>query len=63
MFSLLTHSILINFQNFRSNGDVSQNHMSFTNENVIFGKRDYGQMSFSYLNDLDRSEVETTTEL
>ncbi|XP_064535573.1 cadherin-99C [Drosophila montana] len=47
----------------RSNGDVSQNHMSFTNENVIFGKRDYGQMSFSYLNDLDRSEVETTTEL
>lgn len=37
--------------------------MSHTNENVVFGKRDYGQMSFSYLNDLDRSEVETTTEL
>ncbi|XP_017860568.1 PREDICTED: protocadherin-15 [Drosophila arizonae] len=47
----------------RSNADISQNHLSFTNENVSFGKRDYGQMSFSYLNDLDRSEVETTTEL
>ncbi|XP_068158053.1 cadherin-99C [Drosophila tropicalis] len=44
----------------RSNGD---NHLSSTNENVSFGKRDYGQMGFSYLNDLDRSEVETTTEL
>ncbi|KAL9892419.1 cadherin 99C isoform 2-T4 [Glossina fuscipes fuscipes] len=38
-------------------------HVSSTNENVSFGKRDYGQMGFSYLNDLDRSEVETTTEL
>ncbi|KAM8707277.1 hypothetical protein ACLKA7_011381 [Drosophila subpalustris] len=47
----------------RSNGDLSHSHMSHTNENVVFGKRDYGQMSFSYLNDLDRSEVETTTEL
>ncbi|XP_055849047.1 cadherin-99C isoform X1 [Episyrphus balteatus] len=45
----------------RSNGDLS--HISATNENVSFGKRDYGQMGFSYLNDLDRSEVETTTEL
>ncbi|XP_061390699.1 cadherin-99C [Musca vetustissima] len=45
----------------RSNGDLS--HLSPTNENVTFGKRDYGQMGFSYLNDLDRSEVETTTEL
>ncbi|XP_037944037.1 cadherin-99C-like [Teleopsis dalmanni] len=45
----------------RSNGDLS--HISSTNENVTFGKRDYGQMGFSYLNDLDRSEVETTTEL
>ncbi|XP_032596212.1 cadherin-99C isoform X2 [Drosophila grimshawi] len=47
----------------RSNGDSHNHNMSFTNENVIFAKRDYGQMSFSYLNDLDRSEVETTTEL
>ncbi|XP_034116106.1 cadherin-99C [Drosophila albomicans] len=47
----------------RSNGDLTHSHMSCTNENVVFGKRDYGQMSFSYLNDLDRSEVETTTEL
>ncbi|KAH8311419.1 hypothetical protein KR044_006189 [Drosophila immigrans] len=47
----------------RSNGDLSHSHMSCTNDNVVFGKRDYGQMSFSYLNDLDRSEVETTTEL
>ncbi|XP_050317816.1 cadherin-99C isoform X1 [Bactrocera neohumeralis] len=45
----------------RSNGDLS--HISTTNENVTFGKRDYGQLGFSYLNDLDRSEVETTTEL
>ncbi|XP_059218267.1 cadherin-99C [Stomoxys calcitrans] len=45
----------------RSNGDLS--HLSATNDNVTFGKRDYGQMGFSYLNDLDRSEVETTTEL
>ena len=45
----------------RSNGDLS--HISPSNENVTFGKRDYGQMGFSYLNDLDRSEVETTTEL
>lgn len=46
---------------FRSNGDLS--HISPSNENVTFGKRDYGQIGFSYLNDLDRSEVETTTEL
>ncbi|XP_055373712.1 cadherin-99C [Condylostylus longicornis] len=39
------------------------NHISATNENVSFGKRDYAQLGFSYLNDLDRSEVETTTEL
>ncbi|XP_002037260.2 cadherin-99C [Drosophila sechellia] len=45
----------------RSNSD--HNHLSSTNENVSFGKRDYGQIGFSYLNDLDRSEVETTTEL
>ncbi|XP_065371321.1 cadherin-99C [Calliphora vicina] len=45
----------------RSNGDLS--HISPSNDNVTFGKRDYGQMGFSYLNDLDRSEVETTTEL
>ncbi|XP_067617617.1 cadherin-99C [Eurosta solidaginis] len=45
----------------RSNGDLS--HISVTNENVTFGKREYGQVGFSYLNDLDRSEVETTTEL
>ncbi|XP_075146442.1 cadherin 99C [Haematobia irritans] len=45
----------------RSNGDLA--HLSSTNDNVTFGKRDYGQMGFSYLNDLDRSEVETTTEL
>ncbi|ALC46613.1 Cad99C [Drosophila busckii] len=47
----------------RSNGDENLSHASCTNENVVFGKRDYGHMSFSYLNDLDRSEVETTTEL
>ncbi|XP_001357648.2 cadherin-99C [Drosophila pseudoobscura] len=46
----------------RSTGD-GHNHISCTNENVSFGKRDYGQIGFSYLNDLDRSEVETTTEL
>ncbi|KAH8268497.1 hypothetical protein KR026_007890 [Drosophila bipectinata] len=45
----------------RSSSD--HNHLSSTNENVSFGKRDYGQIGFSYLNDLDRSEVETTTEL
>lgn len=39
------------------------NHSSVTNDNVTFGKRDYSQLGFSYLNDLDRSEVETTTEL
>lgn len=36
---------------------------SANNENVTFGKRDYGHLGFGYLNDLDRSEVETTTEL
>jgi len=46
---------------YRSSSD--HNHLSSTNENVSFGKRDYGQIGFSYLNDLDRSEVETTTEL
>lgn len=38
-------------------------HSSPSNDNVTFGKRDYGPLGFSYLNDLDRSEVETTTEL
>ncbi|XP_049532008.1 cadherin-99C [Anopheles darlingi] len=51
----------------RQNGDLQSqpqlNHMSPTNENVSFGKRDYNQLSFSYLNDLDRSDAETTTEL
>lgn len=49
---------------FRSMGNGDLNHTSLSNENVSFGKRsDYGQIGFSYLNDLDRSEVETTTEL
>ncbi|XP_052863564.1 cadherin-99C [Anopheles cruzii] len=51
----------------RQNGDLQSqpqlNHVSPTNENVSFGKRDYNQLSFSYLNDLDRSDAETTTEL
>ncbi|XP_053680241.1 cadherin-99C [Anopheles nili] len=51
----------------RQNGDLQSqpqlNHISATNENVSFGKRDYNQLSFSYLNDLDRSDAETTTEL
>uniref|UniRef100_A0A6E8V4Y3 Cadherin domain-containing protein n=1 Tax=Anopheles coluzzii TaxID=1518534 RepID=A0A6E8V4Y3_ANOCL len=51
----------------RQNGDLQSqpqlNHISPTNENVSFGKRDYNQLSFSYLNDLDRSDAETTTEL
>nr|XP_029722765.1 cadherin-99C isoform X2 [Aedes albopictus] len=51
----------------RQNGDLQSqpqlNHTSQTNENVTFGKRDYNQLSFSYLNDLDRSDAETTTEL
>ncbi|XP_030369787.1 cadherin-99C [Scaptodrosophila lebanonensis] len=45
------------------NFNSSHGDLSLTNENVTFGKRSYGQMGFSYLNDLDRSEVETTTEL
>lgn len=40
----------------------SQNH-SRCNENVTFGKRDYNDFNFMYLNGLDRSEAETTTEL
>ncbi|XP_039436004.1 cadherin-99C [Culex pipiens pallens] len=53
----------------RQNGDLQSqqhlNHTSPTNENVTFGKRDYANatLSFSYLNDLDRSDAETTTEL
>ncbi|KAG4067292.1 hypothetical protein HA402_000283 [Bradysia odoriphaga] len=48
----------------RQNGDSLYNHNhSSVNENVTFGKRDYSQLGFAYLNDLDRSEVETTTEL
>ncbi|XP_053682890.1 cadherin-99C [Sabethes cyaneus] len=51
----------------RQNGDLQSqpqlNHASPTNENVTFGKRDYSQLPFSYLNDLDRSDAETTTEL
>ncbi|XP_031622163.1 cadherin-99C isoform X2 [Contarinia nasturtii] len=39
-----------------------QNH-SRCNENVTFGKRDYNDFNFMYLNGLDRSEAETTTEL
>lgn len=45
------------------NGSGNMNHSSVTNDNVTFGKRDYSTLGFSYLNDLDRSEVETTTEL
>lgn len=52
---------------YSQNGDLQSqpqlNHTSQTNENVTFGKRDYNQLSFSYLNDLDRSDAETTTEL
>lgn len=44
-------------------GSSNMNHSSVTNDNVTFGKRDYSTLGFSYLNDLDRSEVETTTEL
>ncbi len=41
--------------------DLPQN-ASATNENVTFReKRDYSQMGFNYL--MDRSSVETTTEL
>ncbi|XP_055318314.1 cadherin-99C isoform X2 [Sitodiplosis mosellana] len=39
-----------------------QNH-SRCNENVTFSKRDYNDFNFMYLNGLDRSEAETTTEL
>lgn len=39
------------------------NHTSACNDNVTFGRRDYNQLDFLYLNDLDRSEAETTTEL
>uniref|UniRef100_W4VRE0 Putative auditory receptor cell stereocilium organization n=1 Tax=Corethrella appendiculata TaxID=1370023 RepID=W4VRE0_9DIPT len=45
----------------RQNGDIP--HISATNENVSFGKRDFNHLGFSYLNDLDRSDAETTTEL
>lgn len=51
---------------YRQNSDNHQlNHVSPTNDNVTFGKRgDYtNQLGFSYLNDLDRSDAETTTEL
>lgn len=48
---------------FRPNGDFHPlNHASATNDNVSFGKRDFNT-PFSFLNDLDRSEIETTTEL
>lgn len=40
------------------------NHSSVCNDNVTFGRRDFNnQLDFMYLNDLDRSEAETTTEL
>lgn len=38
--------------------------ISSTNDNVVFGKRgEYTHLGFSYLNDIDRSDAETTTEL
>lgn len=45
------------------NGDSNEINSSRINDNVTFLKRDYAQLGFAYLNDLDRSEVETTTEL
>lgn len=39
-----------------------QNH-SRCNDNVTFGKRNFNDLDFLYLNGLDRSEAETTTEL
>lgn len=54
---------IIFFFFFRPNGDFHPlNHASATNDNVSFGKRDFNT-PFSFLNDLDRSEIETTTEL
>uniref|UniRef100_A0A336LX47 CSON004492 protein n=1 Tax=Culicoides sonorensis TaxID=179676 RepID=A0A336LX47_CULSO len=46
------------FQGRRQNG-----HLSSTNDNVTFGKRDYAEIGYPYLNDIDRSDNETTTEL
>lgn len=46
------------FYSRRQNG-----HLSTTNENVSFGKRDYADIGYPYLNDIDRSDGETTTEL
>uniref|UniRef100_A0A1B0CQ86 Cadherin domain-containing protein n=1 Tax=Lutzomyia longipalpis TaxID=7200 RepID=A0A1B0CQ86_LUTLO len=44
-------------------GGTHFNHQSATNENVSFANKDYNPLGFAYLNDLDRSDVETTTEL
>lgn len=39
-------------------------HLSSTNENVTFSKRNYEEINYpSYINDIDRSDGETTTEL
>ncbi|GAB0100467.1 Cadherin-99C [Sergentomyia squamirostris] len=47
----------------RQYGSQHVNHPSATNENVTFANKDYNPLGFAYLNDLDRSDVETTTEL
>ncbi|XP_059611482.1 cadherin-99C [Phlebotomus argentipes] len=47
----------------RQYGGAHFNHPSATNENVTFANKDYNPLGFAYLNDLDRSDVETTTEL
>lgn len=47
---------------FRSSEEDFPPNSSATNENVTFReKRDYSQMGFNYM--LDRSSIETTTEL
>lgn len=60
------HSQSVYFQSKNSNQNISisRNNVdigscSATNENVTFGSRP----GFSYLNEFDRSEAETTTEL
>jgi hypothetical protein len=62
-----TNQHLFSFFHSRQNGEIVHhhhvNHISPSNDNVSFGKRDYTQLEFSYLNDLDRSDAETTTEL
>lgn len=62
-FMMILIVFFLTFSSTRSYGNNYVNHISPSNDNVTYGNAKDYTLGFAYLNDLDRSDVETTTEL